>query len=121
MACDDGEDGEVIANILLSNGMMTYGSASYPTSNHLILRVISHDPCGSQGLPVSGQIHSRALWLESRLSCCLIGMLGGPFELGSRACMGRALAMDEMRVVLLLTVRWFDFALADDGSGICGA
>ncbi len=31
--------------------------------------------------------------------------------------MGRAIAMDEMRAVLLLTARWFDFTLADDGSG----
>jgi cytochrome P450 len=34
------------------------------------------------------------------------------FELGPRACMGRELAMDEMRAILLLTVRWFDFGLA---------
>ncbi|KAK1750099.1 cytochrome P450 [Echria macrotheca] len=32
-----------------------------------------------------------------------------PFERGIRACMGQDMAMDEMRIVLLLTVRWFDF------------
>jgi cytochrome P450 len=32
-----------------------------------------------------------------------------PFERGMRACMGQELAMDELRVVLLLTVRDFDF------------
>jgi cytochrome P450 len=34
------------------------------------------------------------------------------FELGPRACMGRELAMDQLRVVLALTVRWFDFSVA---------
>jgi cytochrome P450 len=32
-----------------------------------------------------------------------------PFERGMRACLGQDLAMDEMRVILLLTARWFDF------------
>ncbi|KAF2662799.1 cytochrome P450 3A30 [Lophiostoma macrostomum CBS 122681] len=32
-----------------------------------------------------------------------------PFERGSRGCLGQALAMDEMKLVLLLTVRDFDF------------
>lgn len=34
-----------------------------------------------------------------------------PFERGPRACMGQELAMDEMRIVLLLTARWFDFEM----------
>ncbi|KAL8377785.1 hypothetical protein RB595_008461 [Gaeumannomyces hyphopodioides] len=38
-----------------------------------------------------------------------------PFERGPRACMGREVAMDEMRAVLLLTVRWFDFETAGPG------
>lgn len=32
-----------------------------------------------------------------------------PFERGQRACIGQTLAMDEMRIVLLLTARDFDF------------
>ena len=32
-----------------------------------------------------------------------------PFERGPRACMGQELAMDEIRILLLLTARWFDF------------
>lgn len=32
-----------------------------------------------------------------------------PFERGLRACIGQDLAMDKMRVILLLTARWFDF------------
>ena len=32
-----------------------------------------------------------------------------PFERGPRTCMGQELAMEDMRVVLLFTVRWFDF------------
>ncbi|KAL2834703.1 cytochrome P450 [Aspergillus pseudoustus] len=35
-----------------------------------------------------------------------------PFERGARACPGRELAMDEMRIILLLTVRDFDFQCA---------
>lgn len=32
-----------------------------------------------------------------------------PFERGPRACIAQDLAMDELRVMLLLTARWFDF------------
>lgn len=32
-----------------------------------------------------------------------------PFERGMRACLGQNLAMDNMRIILLLTARWFDF------------
>jgi cytochrome P450 len=32
-----------------------------------------------------------------------------PFERGPRACIGQGLAIDEIRVILLLTVREFDF------------
>lgn len=32
-----------------------------------------------------------------------------PFEKGPRACLGQSLAMDEMKIMLLLTVRDFDF------------
>lgn len=33
-----------------------------------------------------------------------------PFERGPRACLGQPLAMDELKIVLLLTIREFDFA-----------
>lgn len=32
-----------------------------------------------------------------------------PFERGPRACIAQDLAMDELRILLLLTARWFDF------------
>lgn len=35
------------------------------------------------------------------------------FSKGARACMGRELAMDEMRGMLLCIIRWFDFEIAD--------
>lgn len=34
-----------------------------------------------------------------------------PFERGLRACIGQNLAMDEMKIALLLMVRWFDFEM----------
>lgn len=34
-----------------------------------------------------------------------------PFERGPRACIAQDLAMDELRIIMLLTVRWFDFEL----------
>lgn len=36
-----------------------------------------------------------------------------PFERGTRACPGQILAMDEMRLALVLTARWFDVELVD--------
>jgi cytochrome P450 len=36
-----------------------------------------------------------------------------PFERGPRACLGQPLAMDELKLMLLLTVRDFDFTCAD--------
>ncbi|PNP76641.1 hypothetical protein FNYG_10060 [Fusarium nygamai] len=36
-----------------------------------------------------------------------------PFERGLRSCMGQSLAMDQMRIVLLMTVRWYTFKLQD--------
>lgn len=35
------------------------------------------------------------------------------FSKGARSCMGRELAMDELRGILLCIVRWFDFEVAD--------
>jgi len=36
-----------------------------------------------------------------------------PFERGLRACIGQALAMEEMKVCFLMLARWFDFELVD--------
>jgi cytochrome P450 len=36
-----------------------------------------------------------------------------PFGAGPQACLGKDLAMDELRVIVLLTVRSFDFECAD--------
>ena len=34
-----------------------------------------------------------------------------PFERGLRSCMGQTLAMNEMKVLLVMLARWFDFEL----------
>lgn len=36
-----------------------------------------------------------------------------PFEKGLRGCIGQPLAMDEMKIMLILVARWFDFELRD--------
>ncbi|KAF2831797.1 cytochrome P450 [Ophiobolus disseminans] len=36
-----------------------------------------------------------------------------PFERGPRSCLGQPLAMDELKIALLLTIREFDFTCAD--------
>ncbi|KAH8732617.1 cytochrome P450 [Phaeosphaeriaceae sp. PMI808] len=36
-----------------------------------------------------------------------------PFERGPRGCLGQSLAMDELKIALLLTIRDFDFTCAD--------
>ncbi len=36
-----------------------------------------------------------------------------PFERGLRSCLGQSLAMDEMKIMLVLVARWFDFELKD--------
>jgi len=36
-----------------------------------------------------------------------------PFERGLRSCLGQHLAMEEMRVALLMVARWFDWELLD--------
>ncbi|KAK4460990.1 cytochrome p450 domain-containing protein [Cladorrhinum samala] len=41
-----------------------------------------------------------------------------PFERGPRQCTGIELAMDQMRIVLLLTVRWFDFEVVIDKESV---
>ncbi|TDZ40133.1 putative sterigmatocystin biosynthesis P450 monooxygenase stcS [Colletotrichum trifolii] len=40
-----------------------------------------------------------------------------PFERGPRACIAQDLAMDELRIMMLLTVRWFDFETVVGGGG----
>lgn len=36
-----------------------------------------------------------------------------PFERGLRSCLGMSLALDEMKIMLVLTARWFDFELRE--------
>ncbi|KAK6227443.1 cytochrome P450 [Colletotrichum tabaci] len=39
-----------------------------------------------------------------------------PFERGPRACIAQDLAMDELRIMLVLTARWFDFETVVEGT-----
>lgn len=40
-----------------------------------------------------------------------------PFERGPRTCMGQEMAIENMKIVLLLTARWFDFELLIEDKG----
>jgi len=92
---------EIIRNAL------EYKSRSYPTDGQMIMvsiQTIQLDPRNFENPmtflperhlePNAASTH-RTTWR--------------PFERGMRACFGQDLAMDEMRVILLLTARWFDF------------
>lgn len=91
---------------------MEINGKRYPTKNQMITpatHTIHHDPSVYLD-PMSfkperwlaGPLPSRNAWR--------------PFDLGPRACMGREVAMDEMRAVLLLTARWFDFETVGPGA-----
>jgi cytochrome P450 len=95
------------------NGLMTYNGHSYPTNSTMVVpagHLIGHD---ETIYPKPGSFFPTR-WLPSSPYPKIPRDAFRAFELGPRACMGRELALDEMRAVLLLTVRWFDFEVAKD-------
>jgi cytochrome P450 len=99
-----------------SNGVMTYNGKEYPTKG------ASVGPCNftiqySELNFTDPQSFRPERWLGDEAKT-IDRNAWRPFELGPRACMGREMVMDEMRTILLLCVRWFDFEVTDDGSGI---
>ncbi|KAK0620973.1 cytochrome P450 [Immersiella caudata] len=86
---------------------LTHNSKLYPITTHQF-QILSHaihysESCfpnpksvlPERHLPLSNPPYSRNAYR--------------PFERGPRACLGSTLAMDEMKVVLVMVARWFDF------------
>ncbi|KAF2730215.1 cytochrome P450 [Polyplosphaeria fusca] len=89
-------------------GFITYEGRQYPTTGHMVCPVqhtmhldpeIFPNPQKYDPDRYDRDESPRHAWR--------------PFERGPRACLGQVLAMDEMKAVLLLTVRDFDFKCAD--------
>jgi Cytochrome P450 len=86
---------------------LEYKSRSYPTEGQMIMisqHTIQLDPCN---------FLNPTIFLPDRFldpnEASLHRTTWRPFERGMRSCLGADLAMDKMRVILLLTARWFDF------------
>jgi cytochrome P450 len=95
-----------------SGGVMTYKSRSYPTGDFLICSASHTVHYDETVFPEPGTFFPTR-WLPSSSPYPPIPRAAfRSFEVGPRACLGRDMAMDQLRALLLLTVRWFDFELA---------
>ncbi|KAE9367035.1 cytochrome P450 [Stipitochalara longipes BDJ] len=88
---------------------LEYKSRSHPTAGQMIMisqQTIQLDP---RNFPDPTTFSPDRFLISDEAS--KHRMTWRPFERGMRACLGADLAMDKMRVMLLLTARWFDFEL----------
>ncbi|PSN73464.1 cytochrome P450 3A30 [Corynespora cassiicola Philippines] len=91
-------------------GCITYQGKEYPTKRQMLICPVQHtwhmdpdvfhdpdtfDPDRFNDMDKDYQVAWR------------------PFERGNRACLGQTLAMEEMKMILLLTVQYFDFKCHD--------
>lgn len=96
--------------MLVPRTSIQYGSKSYPTQNQTFA-LDMYDMHYDDSLFPEAKLFKPERFLPSAGS--IDRNAYRPFERGVRACPGQALAMDEMRIALLLTARWFDFELVD--------
>ncbi|KAF2009808.1 cytochrome P450 3A30 [Aaosphaeria arxii CBS 175.79] len=86
------------------NGFLTFNGVNYPTKDHMICPV-------SHTMHYNPEIFPRPSVFDpdrfSRNESPRHAFRS--FERGSRACLGQALALDELKVILLLVIRDFDF------------
>ncbi|RAL10034.1 cytochrome P450 [Aspergillus homomorphus CBS 101889] len=90
--------------------LLTYNNMHYPTRDQMIIpctHTIHYDP---EVFP-HPTTFDPARFLDST-AAKVPKDAWRPFERGARACPGRGLAMDELRIILLLTIRHFDFQCA---------
>ncbi|KAF1996663.1 cytochrome P450 3A30 [Amniculicola lignicola CBS 123094] len=89
-------------------GVISFKGRQYPVADHLIL-------------PMQFAMHYNAKYFPNPTKFDpdrftqddFVRTAWRPFERGPRACIGQTLALDEMKVLALLTVRDFDFKIAD--------
>ncbi|KAL8343233.1 hypothetical protein RB598_004539 [Gaeumannomyces tritici] len=96
-----------------ADGLMEINGKKYPTKGQMVTpatHTVHHDPAAYPD-PMTFRPER---WLSADDPPPRNAFRA--FERGPRACMGREVAMDEMRAVLLLTARWFDFETAGPGA-----
>lgn len=99
-----------LTNHLLS-ATVTFQGRTYPVDNHMIAVLPSsmgRDPTfwTSPDPSISVQDFYPDRWLSSQTSNLAAWQ---PFEKGPRNCIGQQLALVEAKVIMVLTLRWFDF------------
>ncbi|KAJ6020568.1 cytochrome P450 [Penicillium herquei] len=90
---------------------LQYNGKSYPTSNQLIIpctHTIHYDP---EVFPLPSRFDPERFMEPNKVP----REAWRPFERGPRSCVGRDLAMEELRIALLLTVRDFELECASIG------
>jgi len=85
---------------------ISYKGKKYPTFSHTIICPVQHtwhmDPRVFQDPDTFNPDRFTEMDKSTQLAW-------RPFERGTRQCIGQSLAMEEMKMVLLLTVQYFDF------------
>ncbi|KAL5044835.1 hypothetical protein BDW71DRAFT_185440 [Aspergillus fruticulosus] len=94
----------------LGSTTLTYNGTVYPTTNQMIIPCTHTIHYNAEVFPHPTKFNP-ARFLEPNLAQ-MPKNAWRPFERGARMCPGRDLAMDELRIILLLTVREFKFQCA---------
>ena len=85
---------------------LTYQGQQYPTKDHMLCPVQLTMHFNPEFFP-----NPKAFDPDRYARGDSVRHAWRPFERGLRACLGQPLAMDELKITLLLTVRDFDFML----------
>lgn len=92
-----------------ASGNLTYNGRQYPTPSHMIAPLAHTMHYNPEIFPNPSKFEPERFLRENPV----LRNAWRPFERGSRACLGQSLAIDELRIILLMTVRDFDFKGAD--------
>ncbi|KAF2495414.1 cytochrome P450 3A30 [Lophium mytilinum] len=94
-----------------STGHLPYNGAQLPTADHMICLVHPTMHYNPSIFPSPKEFRPERFLEGAEVQVPRNAYR--PFELGPRGCLGRELAIDEMKIVLLLTAREFDFECAN--------